>query len=166
MLLCVAAQAADDAELLDCAELAAALRGTAELALESAQQGQAFAAGVAKAWPQAELERLRALLRDEDIVPVLPVAVALACRAHALPLDAVLPLYLQSWVANLVHAAVRLIPLGQTDGLRVIERLEGKVIATAKAARLESIDDIGSAALMVDWASMRHETQTTRLFRS
>ena len=80
--------------------------------------------------------------------------------------DQLLPLYLQSWVANLVHAAVRLIPLGQTDGLRVIERLEGKVIATAKAARLESIDDIGSAALMVDWASMRHETQTTRLFRS
>jgi urease accessory protein len=69
-------------------------------------------------------------------------------------------------VASLVSAGVRLIPLGQTDGLRVIARLEPVIPAIVARALASSLDDVGGAAIAADVASMRHETQYTRLFRS
>jgi urease accessory protein len=77
-----------------------------------------------------------------------------------------LPAFLQSYVANLVTAGVRLIPLGQTDGQLAIAALEQAVLAASTQAKSATIDDLGSAAFMVDLASMAHETQYTRLFRS
>ena len=74
--------------------------------------------------------------------------------------------FLQSYIANLVTAGVRLVPLGQTDGQRAIAELEETVLATSAKAEEATIDDLGSAAFMVDLASMAHETQYTRLFRS
>jgi urease accessory protein len=61
---------------------------------------------------------------------------------------------------------VRLIPLGQTDGQLAIAALEEAVLAASVRASNATIDDLGSAAFMVDLASMAHETQYTRLFRS
>jgi urease accessory protein len=61
---------------------------------------------------------------------------------------------------------VRLIPLGQTDGQRAVAALEDAVVETARVALAAGLDALGSAAVMVDVASMRHETQYTRLFRS
>jgi urease accessory protein len=77
-----------------------------------------------------------------------------------------LPAFLQSYAANLVTAGVRLIPLGQTDGQLAIAELEEAVLAASAQAKKATIDDLGSAAFMVDLASMAHETQYTRLFRS
>ena len=74
--------------------------------------------------------------------------------------------YLHAITANLISAGLRLIPLGQTDGQRVLAALEPVVAATALRALATPIDDIGSAALRADLASMLHETQYTRLFRS
>jgi urease accessory protein len=65
-----------------------------------------------------------------------------------------------------VSAGVRLIPLGQTDGLRVLARLEPSIPPLVTRALGASLDDIGGAAVMADIASMQHETQYTRLFRS
>jgi len=59
-----------------------------------------------------------------------------------------------------------LIPLGQTDGQRVLAALEEIIVATAARASKTPLDDIGSAAFRADLAGMRHETQYTRLFRS
>ena len=73
---------------------------------------------------------------------------------------------LNGFAANVVSAGVRAIPIGQTDGLRVVAELGpviDDVIALAAAA---SLDDLGGAALRADIASMKHETQYTRLFRS
>ena len=64
-----------------------------------------------------------------------------------------------------MSAGVRLIPLGQTDGQRVLAALEPVVAATAQAALTTPLDEVGSAAFRADLASMRHETQYTRLFR-
>jgi urease accessory protein len=61
---------------------------------------------------------------------------------------------------------VRLIPLGQSDGQRAVAALEGAALETAREAMAAGLDLLGSAAVMVDIASMRHETQYTRLFRS
>jgi len=75
-------------------------------------------------------------------------------------------LYLHALTANLVSAGVRLVPLGQTDGQRVLAALEPVVAATAARALATALDDVGGAAFRADLASMRHETQHTRLFRS
>ena len=55
---------------------------------------------------------------------------------------------------------------GQTDGQLAIAKLEELVLATSEQAKQDTIDDLGSAAFMVELASMAHETQYTRLFRS
>ena len=95
-----------------------------------------------------------------------PVAVAITAAGHGVPLAPALHGFLHAGAANLISAGVRLIPLGQTDGQRVLAALEPVLAATAEQAMATTLDDIGSAAFRADLASMRHETQYTRLFRS
>ena len=85
---------------------------------------------------------------------------------HGVALEPALVAYLGALVANLVSAALRLVPLGQTDAQIAIAALAPSVAATAAAAMVADLDELGSAVPMVDWCSMRHETQYTRLFRS
>jgi urease accessory protein len=88
------------------------------------------------------------------------------CAGHGIACEAALQAFLHALAANWISAGVRLIPLGQTDGQRVLAALEGAVTAAATRALKTSLDDVGSSALRADLASMRHETQYTRLFRS
>ena len=74
--------------------------------------------------------------------------------------------YLETFAANLISAAVRLVPLGQTAGLRVLAALEPVILRTAAETRAATLDDLGGCAFRSDIAAMRHETQYTRLFRS
>ena len=147
-------------------EWADALRPTAELALESAAQGEAFLKTVRVAWPHSGIDALIALATSLDRKPAYAVAVGATCGFHGLPLDPSLIAFLHALAANLVSAAVRAVPLGQTDGQRVTAALEPTLAALAQAVEDASFDDIGSATPVVDWASMQHETQHTRLFRS
>ncbi len=164
MLFRAAYEAADDlAALDDLADLAAAFRGTAETSLESGQQGAAFLATTRLAWPEARLEAF-AQRRGQATV-ALPIAVALACAVRV-PLEPALLAYLEAFAANLVSAGVRLIPIGHSDGQRALAALEPAVAAAAAAALTTPLEEIGSSAAMVDWCSIRHETQYTRLFRS
>ncbi len=163
-----AAEARNLSELIAVAELAAAMRSTAEFALESAAQGQAFLATLRKAWPHAFLDAFAGGLADAPpaIPPALPVVTGAASAVHGIPLALAAPSFLQAWAANLVSAGVRLVPLGQTDGQLAVAALEAAVIDTAREACTASLDDIGSAAFMADILSIQHETQHTRLFRS
>ena len=156
----------DLARLLEIAELAGALRGTAELALESSQQGAACLALLRRVWPNPCLDRLAAMLGEHQTRPAVAVVIGVSSAAQGIPIGLALPAFLQSYVANLVIAGVRLVPLGQTDGQLAIAALEQAVLATCAEAEKLGIDDVGSAAFMVDLASMAHETQYTRLFRS
>jgi len=153
----------DDAALRRVAELTAAFAPSKERHLETTAQGRAFLDTTRAAWPCAALDRL-AVLWDGAIA--LPVAVGVASAGHGIALGAVLPAYLHALTANLISSGVRLIPLGQTDGQRVLAALEPVVAATAERALETKLDDAGSAAFRADLASMRHETQYTRLFRS
>ena len=74
--------------------------------------------------------------------------------------------YLHAAVANLISAAIRLIPLGQAAGLRAQAALEPAILAVAAASRNAGEHDLGTACWRGDIASMRHETQYTRLFRT
>ena len=142
------------------AERAAAWRGTMEMALESRQQGGSFLSITRTAWPHPDLENVR----DEL---ALPVAVALAAAVHGIALESALGAYLHAFTANLISAAVRTVPLGQSDGQRALAGLEGVVHRAAEAAvAVSDLDEVGTATPLLDWCSLRHETQYTRLFRS
>ena len=146
--------------------LAAALRGTRELALESAAQGRALLATLQQAWPAPELRELDALCRGLAVEPPYACVAGVAAAAHRLALEATLLALLHAFVANMVSAGLRLIPLGQTDGQRITAALATAIAEVAKEAAAASLDDLGTATPLIDWCSMRHETQYTRLFRS
>ena len=159
-----AVAAADWAGFDAVAERAAAWRGTGEMALESRQQGGSFLSITRTAWPHEALDRGHERTGGEM---ALPVAVALASAAHGIALEAALSGFLHAFVANLISAAVRTVPLGQTDGQRALAALEPAVRRTAEAALAAvSLDESGTATPLLDWCSLRHETQYTRLFRS
>jgi urease accessory protein len=161
--------ASDDdhrAKFLEVAELAAAFRGTAELALESSQQAAACLSTLRQVWPDRVLDWLSEILGERHVQPALAIVLGAASATQRIPAELALSAFLQSWLANLVTAGVRLIPLGQTDGQLAIAELEQAVQAASRRARKSTIDDLGSAAFMLDLASMAHETQYTRLFRS
>ena len=155
--------AADDAALRAVAELAAAFVPSKERFLETTGQGRAFLEATGAAWPCPALGRLAVVWTG----PVaLPVAVGVACAGHGIACAPALPAFLHALVANWISAGVRLIPLGQTDGQRVLAALEATVAAAAARAQATPLDEIGSAAFRADLATMWHETQYTRLFRS
>jgi urease accessory protein len=95
-----------------------------------------------------------------------PVAVGALAGQHGIDAHAAACAYLQAFTANLISAAVRLVPLGQSAGLRVLAALESTLLATATEAAHATLDDLGGCAFRSDIAAMRHETQYTRLFRS
>ena len=165
VLLKEAYAAADDpAKLDELADLAAAWRGSAETALESAQQGGSFLTITRSAWAHPALDAFAAARGDQPVA--LCIVVGLAASAHRLDVAAVLGAYLHAFAANLVSAAVRLIPLGQTDGQRTLAALLPVVDSVLPCALACSVEDCGTAAPMADISSMQHETQYTRLFRS
>ena len=158
-----AATTAKDEALRSVAELAVAFAPSKERHLETTAQGRAFVEATQAVWPCNTLERLLAVW---DGAIAYPVAVGVAAAGHGVLLDATLRAYLHALTANLISAGVRLIPLGQTEGQRILAALESVVVGTASRALERPLDEIGSAAFRADLASMRHETQYTRLFRS
>ena len=156
----------DRAKLYEIAELAAAFRGSSEFALESSQQGAACLVTLRRVWPDRLLDWLSEILRERHIQPTFSVVLGIRSARQGIPVSLALPAFLQSYIANLVTAGVRLIPLGQTEGQAALLELEEPVLAASAQPNKATIDDLGSAAFMVDLASMEHETQYTRLFRS
>ena len=158
-----AASSRDDAGLRDIAELAAAFVPSRERQLETTTQGRAFIEIARSAWACDGLDELVAACNGAI---VYPVAVGLVSAAHRLPVAPAMHAFLHAVVSNWISAGARLVPLGQTDSQRILAALEVDVAATAKRALAASLDDLGSATFRADLASLRHETQYTRLFRS
>jgi urease accessory protein len=147
--------AADPATLASIAELACATAASRERQAETLDQGRAFLLAAAQ-WSAPALPART------------PYAVAVGALAghHGVDEDATAAAYLQTFAANLISAAVRLVPLGQTTGLRVLAALESDVAAVTEATAAATLDDLGGCAFRSDLAAMRHETQYSRLFRS
>ena len=136
-------------------ELALALAASRERALETSDLGQSFTKAAAT------------LLMDKVAeFQAYPVAVAAACKDAGIGKRAALLAFLQAFSNNLIAVAVRLIPLGQTKGLEVMRDLMPIIAETAKRAMVSSLDDLGSSTLLSDIASMKHENQYSRVFRS
>lgn len=156
--------AGDPAAFDTIAELASAFRGSSETALESRQQGGSFLSVTRKAWPHDALDAFAARWGDHPMAHA--TVMALACAAHAIPLEPALHSWLHATAANLISAGVRLVPLGQTDGQLALATLSSAIPAIADKALIASLDDLGTAAPDLELASLAHETLYTRLFRS
>lgn len=149
--------------LAEVAELAAAFVPSRERQLETTTQGRAFIEIARTAWSCEPLARLLDGWRDPI---VYPVAVGIVSAAHRIALPMTLHAFLHALIANWISAAARLVPLGQTDSQRALAALEPRVAATGARALVAALDDAGGATFRADLASLRHETQYTRLFRS
>jgi urease accessory protein len=152
----------DPAALVRVAELASASRGTSEFALESSQQAAACLETLRKTWPDPLLDFLSRM--EFPLTPAVVLGVRSA--TEEIPMNLALPAFLHSYVGNLVSAGIRLIPLGQTDGQFAVAGLERSVLSASAHAFSASLDETGSAGFSVELASIWHETQYTRLFRS
>jgi urease accessory protein len=158
-----AASSPDSAGLREIAELAAAFVPSRERQLETSSQGRAFIDIARAAWNCGELDRR---VTDCGGPIVYPVAVGIVSAAHEIPLAPTLHAFFHAVVSNWISSGARLVPLGQTDSQRVLAMLEPDVADTGNRALKATLDDLGSATFRADLASMRHETQYTRLFRS
>jgi urease accessory protein len=158
-----AVAADDDRALRAVAELAAAFVSSRERQLETTSQGRAYIEIARAAWNCDGIEHA---IAQCDGAIVYPVAVGLVAAAHAIPLAPALHAFLHALTSNWISAASRLVPLGQTDSQRLLALLEPVVSETAGRAMRATLDELGSATFRADLASMRHEAQYTRLFRS
>jgi urease accessory protein len=159
VLLAESYHAQDDAvRLRDVAALAEAMAGSRERQMETMLQGEAFLTAAA-AWPSGQPAGLGGRA-------AYPVAVGAIAGAHATGLEAALAAYLHAGVSNQISVAIRCSVLGQHAGVALLARLEGDIAETAARTADSTLDDLGSAAILSDIAGLRHETLTSRLFRS
>jgi urease accessory protein len=169
-----AAIAGSHEDVRELAELGLALQPSKERHLETSAQGTAFIDTVTASWPPNSQTTAGAvfssLTNGNSETPLTkwpyPVALGLICAAHELPEDASLTAFLHSFTANLISAAVRAVPLGQNEGQRVLAALEPVISEVPAEAMDAGLDDLGTSTFLADIASMAHETQYSRLFRS
>ncbi|MEL7100559.1 MAG: urease accessory UreF family protein [Pseudomonadota bacterium] len=150
---------ASDAQLMRAANLddaqpfALAVCSSRERVMETMQQGSALAHTAAALWD------------TPDAQAPYPIAAARIARELGLPEDQTVRVYLQAFLANLVSAAVRAVPLGQTEGQQVLAALTPLIEEVADTAT-GALDDISSTCFAGDIAAMRHETLEPRIFRT
>jgi urease accessory protein len=155
----------DEAALAEIVELGLAAATSRERRAENVGQGNAFVLAV-RAWDAGLADHRHPRWReDHDDVPYA-VAVGAYAGAWGIGENDAAAGFLHAFAANLISAAVRLIPLGQSAGLAVLAGLEATLLAVAGATRGAGLEDIGGACFRSDLAALRHETQYTRLFRS
>ena len=151
------------AALCEANELALALAGSRERHVETTAQGGAFRIAIRAAWGNPAFARLDAAIPDAI---AYPVAVGLAAATHDLDLGATLDGYLMAFVSNLTSAAIRLGVTGHTHAQRIIMEALPAIRELAAFAAHATLDDVGGCAFRSDIASMEHETQESRLFRT
>ena len=136
------------------------IRETAEFRAETLQMG-----GALKAVLDATREIDTGLL-DQIESPAFPTAFSFAAHGLGVPLREGLTGYLWAWAENQVAAAMKLVPLGQSSGQRILVKLIALLPDIADNALGMQEDGLSNFAPALAIASSRHETQYTRLFRS
>lgn len=154
----------EDAERLQRVHtLALAFQSTAEIRLESTAQAAAFLKTVTSTWPCEAIETLSELAGTDRSYPVVVGAIA---RSHEVGKLPTMQAFAHAFLSNLVSAAIRLIPLGQTEGQKIIAALMEPSLQAVEKALRTPLEQISNICLMADITSMKHEVQYTRLFRS
>ena len=154
-ILLRAAHDAPDATALATIDVTArAFAASGERLMETDLQGDAFCRTVSDVWG-ADLQGL-----------TYPVAVGAAAAHAGIGADLAAAIYLQAFVSNLVSAAVRAVPLGQTEGQAVLAALTPLCERIAEETASNTLDDLSSTAFLSDIAAMQHETLQPRIFRT
>jgi urease accessory protein len=148
----------DAGALAAVAELSEALAGSRERHQETMLLGDAFLSA-AQAWPDAVFERLPKHV-------AYPVAVGAVSGAHGIAAEKAIAAFLHAYVSQAVSSGIRLSVTGQKDGVAIVAAREVDIAAVARKAVASTVDDLGSATVQADIMALRHETQSTRLFRS
>jgi urease accessory protein len=157
-----AMQKGNESLVEDINQLSIALSASRERHLETVSQGNAFIKAIQDAWPSPNLPQLVDRIQDLSY----PVSVAIATYAHGLTLKPVLAHFVMSYVSNLLSAATRLSLIGQTQGQKLLNVLMPLMQNLVEEALESSLEDLGGFSLCADIASMQHETQYSRMFRS
>jgi urease accessory protein len=144
--------------LSELADLSLALTPAYERHQETTTTGEAFAKAAA-AW------RSDTLIELPHPCPY-PIALGALAAGHKIDLAATMLAWLTATVHAQISVAVRLVPIGQSDGLAIMAVLEPLIARLADAWHHATLDEIGSVAYAADIAQMAHETLTTRIFRS
>jgi urease accessory protein len=143
-----------------------ALRETRELRAETLQMGRSMALLV-RMMPQVAPQLIQELDRlDAEEGLTYPVAWAVAAAARGVDGLPALIGYLYAALENMVLAAVKTVPLGQNAGQRLLSTLGHRLETLARAALDRSLNDMTNFLPGQTLASMHHEHQHTRLFRS
>ena len=137
-----------------------ASREAAELRAETLQMGYSLRKLLLEMDPQGA-ELLEAI---DDLS--FPAAFAFAASRHGIDPREALAAYLFSWVENQALAALKAIPLGQTDGQRLVAEVSATIPAIVERAASMADDELCNFAPGIALASSRHETQYSRIFRS
>ena len=135
-------------------ELAMALCPASERLSETQLQGGAFCKIMREVWS----------LEIDDLT--LPIALALAAKNQSIDQNLVLPAYLHSFCSNLISVAMRLIPIGQTDGQKTLRELSPLISDSVRADAKSDKDDLGSACFLSDVSAMQHEYLQPRVFKT
>lgn len=149
--LLAAAMGGRDAAQLDA--LARALAPSRQRAAETVEQGAAFA-------------RTLAAMGHDIPQAALPVALGIAARALSLPPETVAARYLHAFAANLVGAAQRLMPLGQSRAQALLAGLAPAILDTARQGCQTAPEQIGASVFAADLSAMRHEILQPRIFKT
>lgn len=139
-------------------EVLVAARETAELRAEDLHMG----AALAKVVREHELDFAAAALER----PAYATVFAFACVRWGVSREDTSSAFAWMWAESQVLAAVKLVPLGQTSGQRMLHRLALLLPEIVRRAAAMADEEIGVGTLMHGVASAQHETQYTRLFRS
>lgn len=154
LFLVAAFRAGGQDEVADIDATCRAFAPSRERLQESVLQGEAFCTITAAVW-SADINGLS-----------YPVAVGRAAKLAGLPIALTTQMFAQAFISNLVAASMRLVPLGQTEGQILIRDLTPLCVDIAITAMDAGLDDLQSSAFLSDIASMKHETQYSRIFRT
>jgi urease accessory protein len=154
LLLAAAYRAEGDPAVAEIDATSRALAASRERLQETVQQGASFCRAVS------------GITRTDLYDLTYPVAVGRAARLENLPLDVTAQHYLQAFISNLVSVAMRLVPLGQTEGQVLIHALAPSCIDFARRALAADLNDLSATTFLCDIAAMKHETQYSRIFRT
>jgi urease accessory protein len=134
-----------------------AARETQELRAEDRHMGSALA---------RILRELGAAGSSSNLTPGYAEMFAIACVHWRIPEHEALQAYAWTWAENQVLCAIKLVPLGQSAGQRMLHALVPTLEGIATCAVAIDDEEIGACALMQGLSSARHESQYTRLFKS
>ena len=135
-------------------ELAMALCPANERLSETKLQGGAFCKIMGDVW-SLEIDNL-----------TLPIALALAAKNESIDQNLVVPAYLHSFCSNLTSVAIRLVPIGQTDGQKTLRELSPLIFDSVREVAKSDIDDLGSTCFLSDVSAMQHEYLQPRVFKT